>query len=239
MESFEQDYREPWERGGDETPVAFAAFVVYRDMLVEFGRRSLRRAAAKYYHDDYEYGVSAAKVRQFEKWSSANDWPIRAEAWDEENDRIKRERHWRAVEDMTERHAKEAMNLQHVAALPARLLTMQFQKNPDEMLMKLNDLTLPDRLRLAFVGARITPRLQAAERLARGEPTEIFEGRTGEGGELTLGADVVERLLQTDEGIAALDAIGRLGLEAPETYDADEGSDEVRHVGGEVAADRP
>lgn len=231
-QEFYDDEILPWERDPDESPAAWGAFVTYRDMISEDsrGRRSLKRAAAKHYHGDFEYGVSAAKVRQFEKWSSAYDWQVRVEAWDAEQDRIKRQTHLATVEAMAERHAKDAAALQQIATLPSRLLAGQFKEmGEDQMLLTLNDLHLKDRIRLAYLGMRQVPRLQAAERLARGEPTEIVSGEIHvEGEEHLHGIAVVKRLLDSEEGIEALDAIGRLGLPSGEVVDVeleDDGTD--------------
>lgn len=215
VDEADRDMREPWERDPDETPAAWAAFVTYRDLD---GRRSLRRAAWLHYHGDQEDTdgtPNAAELRRFKEWSRKYDWQVRVEAWDDEKDRRKREAQLKSIEEMAERHAKDAMNLQQIAALPSKLLTEQFRRQGvEEMLMELNDLHLRDRIRLAYLGSRLMPRLQVAERLARGEPTEIVSGEMYVEGEVAHlhGVAVVKRLLASDEGIEALDAIGRIGI---------------------------
>lgn len=232
MESFDaailrDDYTYPWERDKEagETAAAFAAFVTYRDLPPR--SRSLRKAAAAHYHDDPEAGVGRAKVVQFEKWSAEYDWQVRVEAWDDERDRVRRQAHLRAVEDMAERHARDAAAAQNLALLPLRYLANRLsdEEGRKNLQMEMQLLGLKDQIRLAFLGERLLPRLQLAERLARGEPTEIVQGELGVSVEGTVqhlhGIAVVKRLLATEEGVEALDAIGRLGL--PGGDDAVEG----------------
>jgi len=61
-----------WERRQDETPKAFAAFVVYRDLGPA---RSIVKAIES-------TGKRTAKVRRWEKWPSRFDWVARAAGYD-------------------------------------------------------------------------------------------------------------------------------------------------------------
>lgn len=83
---------EPWERQPNETPRAYEAFTVYRDL----GRgRSIAKAARK---------EGKAKVT-WEKWSRANNWVERVAAWDAEQDRISRQAQLDDIKKMRKRHA--------------------------------------------------------------------------------------------------------------------------------------
>jgi hypothetical protein len=71
----EPDY--PWDRQPDESPPAFEAFAIYRDMAY---RRSLAAAAWK---------LSKSKTL-LSRWSAAHGWVERVAAWDAYNDRESR-----------------------------------------------------------------------------------------------------------------------------------------------------
>lgn len=64
---------QPWERREGETPKAFAAFCVYRDMGAS---RSLDKTRQ-------ELGKSAGYTRVLEDWSSHHNWGRRADLYDE------------------------------------------------------------------------------------------------------------------------------------------------------------
>ena len=83
---------EPWERQPEETPKAFEAFCVYRDLGPE---RSIAKA-----------GKRLGKNRvTLEQWSSKFDWVKRTAAWDAEQDRIARQEQIKAIKAMRNRHA--------------------------------------------------------------------------------------------------------------------------------------
>jgi hypothetical protein len=69
------DVDQPWLRIDGETAKAFEAFKVYRDLGPT---RSIAKAAQK-------LGKAAVTLHA---WSSRNDWVIRADAWDREDDRL-------------------------------------------------------------------------------------------------------------------------------------------------------
>ena len=71
----------PWTRQPRETVAAFLAFAAYRDLGPG---RSLARLV--------EVGESSVGVRQLEKYSSRHHWAQRSDAWDVEQERIRRER---------------------------------------------------------------------------------------------------------------------------------------------------
>lgn len=83
---------EPWERQPEETPKAFEAFCVYRDLGPE---RSIAKA-----------GKQLGKNRvTLEQWSSKYEWVKRCTAWDTEQDRIARQDQQKEIKKMRKRHA--------------------------------------------------------------------------------------------------------------------------------------
>lgn len=79
----------PWERQPQESAKAFAAFRISRDLPP--WERSLRRAAEKIVRRSKRARSLNGTLRLLERWSSRCGWVERAVAWDEEQDRLKRE----------------------------------------------------------------------------------------------------------------------------------------------------
>lgn len=139
----------PWERRDSETPVAFAAFQVYRDLAAE---RTLAKAAAA-------LGKGHSVM---EKWSGEHDWVERCLAWDRHLDEQGRRAAVAAVREMAERHAREAQELQNAAVRDLGKIARRQRNAGEEELVLTPDLVL----RYVEIGARI-------ERTARGEPDSI------------------------------------------------------------------
>lgn len=87
--------RLPWERQKGESGKAFEAFVVYRDMGPT---RSLMKAAQKLDKNRTTIG----------DWSAKWSWVERVDAWDDEQDRIRRLELAQARVEAVERHWKSA-----------------------------------------------------------------------------------------------------------------------------------
>ena len=83
---------EPWERQKGETPRAWEAFCVYRDLGAD---RSINKTAR-----------TLTKNRTtIAEWSSKYDWVKRVAAWDAEQDRIARQSQIDEIKKMRKRHA--------------------------------------------------------------------------------------------------------------------------------------
>ena len=97
-----------WECQEAETPKAYEAFCVYRDMGPS---RSIVKAGQK---------LGKNKIT-LEKWSSQYSWVKRAAAWDLEQDRISRESQIKEIQQMRQRHTQLAMKMldeaEHMLAL--------------------------------------------------------------------------------------------------------------------------
>lgn len=145
----------PWDRLPHESEAAYGAFLRFRNMGVMGhatygGRRSLRKLSAL---DGRSYDV----LRQ---WSSAFDWRERACAYDRHLDEISMETTEETVREMARRHVLLSRRMQEVSA-------RHLEKILDG---KVDEVTPRDAARLADVGFKM-------ERLARGQSTEITEGK--------------------------------------------------------------
>jgi hypothetical protein len=144
----------PWEQQAGESAKAYAAFGLYRDLG---SRRSLDEASRSYHRSDREIQHASARrppraSGTIRRWAQRYNWLARARAWDQEFERIRQAEQRAALQEMAERHAKEALMMQNKAIERLR------QLRPEE---------LGTRETLAYL-------VEAAklERLARGEPTE-------------------------------------------------------------------
>jgi hypothetical protein len=120
---------------------------------------------------------------QVRLWAERWNWSVRACAWDQELERVKRNQQFAALEEMAERHAKEALLLQNKAV---------------ERLRQLRPQELGPRETLSYL-------IEAAklERLARGEPTERVaeELRLADVKELT--DDELARIVASRRGLSS------------------------------------
>jgi hypothetical protein len=173
----------PWDQLAGESAKAYAAFCLYRDLGP---RRSLDEASRRYHHPSGTESTPAPARRApratgtVRRWAQDWNWLSRASAWDKETERIKQMEQHAAIQEMAERHAKEALMLQNKAVERLRLL------RPEE-------LKVADTLNYLIAAAKL-------ERLARGEPTE----RVAE--EHRIIEDVKEL---TDEELSCIIAAGR------------------------------
>src|SRR5260370_1261316 len=146
----------PWEQQPGETPRAYGAFCVYRDLGP---RRTLAAAAAAFFER-----TGDAPERQVDKWSSAHRWVERAAAWDRHLDAESCQAQEAARKEMAERHVREARGLQAKALERLRAL------RPEE-------LSPADVLRYFVEAVKL-------ERLALGEPETVQRQElTGKGGD--------------------------------------------------------
>lgn len=143
----------PWEQLPGESAKAYLGFCTYRDLGPD---RCLDQASRAYHQPQGEQGDQAGhKPRAsgtIRRWAQRWNWSARALAWDRELERVKRQEQLAAVQEMGERHAREAMMLQTKAVERLR------QLRPEE-------LKPHDTLAYLVEAAKL-------ERLARGEPTE-------------------------------------------------------------------
>lgn len=89
---------ELWERQEGETPRAYEAFCVYRDMGPD---RSLRKTVQ----------ALNKNLTTIAEWSAKYEWVKRVAAWDAENDRIARIEQLSAIKKMRKQHAELAYSM--------------------------------------------------------------------------------------------------------------------------------
>ena len=133
---------EIFERLPDESSKAYQAFCEYRDMGADRSIRKLAQARGK-----------PTSTKWLCHWSAKHNWVERARAYDDYLEQEKRKEQEKAILEMVERHAKEAMALQQKA--------LERLKSLDP-----NELSTRDVLNYLMEAMKL-------ERLSRGEPTEV------------------------------------------------------------------
>jgi len=116
-------------------------------------KRSLTKLLQKHLKSDgTPYSINTIK-----KWNQRWNWKIRADAWDDEQDRLVREDLTKGIVQMRKRHSDIAQSML-VKALKG------LSKIPDD------ELTMSDITKIVDIASKL-------ERISRGEPTEKTEGK--------------------------------------------------------------
>lgn len=196
--------RHPWERQPGESAKAFRALAIYRDLG---DTRSLRRAAEALQQHP-------ATLRE---WSRRHNWQLRIQAWDTEQDRIRQAAALEAVQAMARKHANQAGLAQEALMVPIRVVAEKLAAGGADGLREwVEGLSHEEALELAAASARLLPSLQQAERLARGEPTEITQSQN-----LNLNVAVTKAVPDEEKLRAIVE-----GLRAARVIPADEAPDD-------------
>ncbi len=204
-----------WEKQPRDTNASHAALISYRDCPKP---RSLRKAAAWHYAGDANGLPSDGQFRQFREWSRLNDWVPRVEEYDAWLDYKKRISAVETAEKMGERHAQQAVAGLEVLFAPAKVFMQKFGRMPlqETALWELDDVSL---IALMKATAGAGTGLMKAERLARGEPTEILQGSVEHDHRHLHAA------LATAEGRDAVATLGRLAIMGSTDLEGDGGGD--------------
>jgi hypothetical protein len=173
----------PWERQEGESTKSWAAFQLYRDLPPM--ERSIQRA-----YSDQTGKTNRAQSTQshWRVWSSRWRWVERAAAWDDEQDRKKREERQDEIRKMAERQARQAEQMAAALMQPAMALLRKLQQEQQRIQAALaadptaadSPENQPELLRESMAAlvkmtaecARAVPQLVLVERQARGLSTE-------------------------------------------------------------------
>lgn len=100
----------PWEKQQSESPRAFEAFTVYRDLPI--GGRSIQKAYRAHRQNIGKPSAMPGAHRNWEHWSKEHDWTARAAAYDAEYDRLAREARAESIRKLEERRLEFEMREQ-------------------------------------------------------------------------------------------------------------------------------
>jgi hypothetical protein len=160
-----------WERQPVETQKAYAAFLVYLNLTDS--ERTLAATAAA-------LGRRPGYKSMLKDWASRWCWRKRLDAWQGHRDAeilaAKLEGNKREAIEMGPRQADEAKAIARALLEPARILLAKLQAGGDSYTKTLKDMTIDELLAIVQRCGQVWPHLMKAERLARGEPTELIRG---------------------------------------------------------------
>lgn len=193
-----ENYSEPWNRLADEGNRSWELFKYYRDLGPG---RTLAAVGEK-------FGIGADGI-----WSNHTrkfDWYERALGYDRYEDRIYNAQRATAIKDMAVRHADGIMEYLDALSVPFLALKAKIEQDPS-VLEELSESSVKQLIDLSVKAGRIIPSMMAAERLARGMPSEIVEVK----GEVThtheLDRDQIGEVWATLHGAGAFAERGELG----------------------------
>lgn len=152
---------QPWNQQPGESPAAYRAFLVYRDLGP---KRSLSAALEA-------DGRPPTSLAYWGRWSSANAWLARCAAWDAHLQKLADEANATEVTKMAKRHAQLAESLQGVVTLPLNELARRLQEGEVDM----KEIPLPELLRMLRELGPVTKHAVDIERVSRGQPSDRLE----------------------------------------------------------------
>ena len=146
----------PWERQPGETQKAYEAFCVYRDL------KDIRDPESKRSLELVGQRLGKTKAN-YERWSSANEWVKRVEAWDEYQERkIREEEEKQRITDIRSMRKRHADLASAMLIKAARAL----QRIPED------EIKAGDVSRMVDTASKL-------ERISRGDVGEVVEERDG------------------------------------------------------------
>jgi hypothetical protein len=200
----DEDERLPWEMQPDETAEEYSAFSDYRDM----GKASLSGLWERY-RSGAVVDPPTRRLRTLAEWCRVHNWVERRREWARFKGELRLEAAGRASQEMGDRQgpeaagkasqkmgdgqARDAAGLQNLAMGIVDLLggyneeTGEFELHPDA------EYRFQDVVRLFKTGFE-------AERVARGEASQIVEERGRKRDLSTLSDDELDELIGEEEG---------------------------------------
>lgn len=154
-------YIVPWHQQPEESQLLYSYFVHYRDS----GPSRTVRATAEYFNKSYTYFTNNI--------SGQYRWVARAAAYDRREEELYQVRKQQAIREMADRHAAQIVQSLRAAGVVFDVLAEGVESG--ELHDEIRAMSAKEKLSLANRTARVVPVLMAAERLARGMPTEIRE----------------------------------------------------------------
>jgi len=152
--------KQPWAQYDDEPAKAFALFQYYC---------SLPRARRTYVAVDRHYGLKATANKCAHKY----EWADRTLAWDLERDRLYQIEVIEEMQEMGRRHGAQLTEAIEAVVMPLKHLADRIKDDPEEVLAELGEKSITQLHSMSVKSASPLSNLMAAERLARGLPTEI------------------------------------------------------------------
>lgn len=135
-------------RRADETPLAWSAFVEYRNLGPTRTTGEVARRLQK-------------TTAQISKWIRRYNWKTRVAVYDRENEDAERKAELKAIEDMRARHIKAALLKQEIGETELTKVKKAAEANPDTLVIE------------PKLASTLQSEGMKEERLSRGQPNEI------------------------------------------------------------------
>ena len=231
------EYRSPWDQMLEEPELMYGLFIQYRD-------QGLGRTIIAGYNWYLEEELGTAKQNSYYVYAKTWDWRERARLWDQYEEAQYQLARGVARREMAERHEGEIMEAIKAVVVPFKALT-QAMGTP-EFLESLATMKPARLIEVTNRAARALPSLMSAERLARGEATEIVAGTIEHNVSVSIGRDQIAEILGVLHQAGALTDGSPIG-EYVEIDDAEvvdvypvsaDGDDLSEGTGDESEADR-
>lgn len=151
----------PWLRLTDETPKAYEAFQIYRDLGIT---RSYGKVAA----------ILGKNISLMTRWAGRYHWVWRAHQFDRYLDEERVRVQVAEVREMSKRHASQAQSMTSALMVPVHALLERLGRDPS-VIESLGDTDLIELIMLCSKMSNTMPSIVNVERLARGEATDIVK----------------------------------------------------------------
>ena len=180
------EYRSPWDQQSEEPDFMYGLFLQYRD-------QGLGRTIIDGYRWYLKEELGTAKQNSYYVYAKTWDWAERARLWDQYEEAQYQLARGQARRQMAERHEGEIVAAIKAVTVPFQALTEAMKS--DEFLESLATMKPARLIEVTNRAARALPSLMSAERLARGEATEIVAGTIEVNHNVAIGRDQIAEIL--------------------------------------------
>ena len=205
------DYRTPWDQQADETDFFYGLFLQFRD-------QGLGRTVVDGWRWYRAEELGRANEKSYYEYAKSKDWRERARLWDQYEEAQYQLARGIARREMAERHEEKIGEAIDAIVVPFEALTTALKD--DDFLAQLVNMKPARLIDITNRAARALPSLMSAERLARGEATEIVAGTIEVNHNVTIERDQIAEILEVLDAAGAL-PVGLSDSESVEIYDAE------------------
>ncbi len=207
------EYQNPWDRLPDETNYKWDLFCHYRDSGLQrtfIATAAYGESLFKEWRENSKGTGDKPRTKsrnRISRYSTKHRWKERAYAYDKEQERLYQLARSEAIRDMAARHETVIEKAIDGLMAPIEALSTAMATDPD-FVSNLSKTDAKKLIDLSNRAARTIPSLMAAERLARGMPTEIVGGVVEHQHVVSVERDQIGEILGVLERAGVLDVGG-------------------------------
>ena len=196
---YDPHFPQPWEKQPGENDRDFDLFEKFIDRPPT--ERNLREVAV----------IASLSHQRLSQIARQRDWTQRATAYDKHLDAIYRRELDDQIREMAGRHAATAAEALKALAVSFQPIIDRMNENPEEFVAELGAQPIKQLFSSAIRSAQVLPNLMNAERLARGQPTEITQHTEDVNIMVAPDPDRIAEVLDVLESAGVLDGRGGIG----------------------------